>query len=376
MAIPGDSQLDLLNNMALEFASGELEGKVEDSDRFPYAPLFSGVLAKAVEMEFTSVMVPEDLGGVGEGITALCTVLNDISSVDASLGAIIFTCSLAQQITIEASQGELLRELLDSDGYKERLVACPSFCDPGDSPLDLQATREGVGFVLSGASPYLVLGGLAASSLVPARTSGTDGYSFFLVDNSALGVEISEPVLSLGLHACPCVDLRLNGARARLVGDPGKGDIYFRKAADRMSLAAASMATGIMKGSFDTAFAYTRQRRQGGREIVDWSEVRMILAGMAVDLRAAEMLVTRGCRSSESGDPGWELGARAAAIKVREMACGLTEDGIQLLGGNGYMSDYGQEKRFRDAKQVQSLLGSAPLRKLRYVRRLLQGEGA
>ena len=52
----------------------------------------------------------------------------------------------------------------------------------------------------------------------------------------------------------------------------------------------------------------------------------------------------------------------------------MTEDGIQVLGGNGYMEDYGQEKRFRDARQAQTLLGLVPRRKLEYVRRVVDGE--
>ena len=55
--------------------------------------------------------------------------------------------------------------------------------------------------------------------------------------------------------------------------------------------------------------------------------------------------------------------AVAAAVHIGDIAADVTSEGIQLLGGNGYMKDYGQEKRMRDAKQAQSLLGSSPLRK-------------
>ena len=47
-----------------------------------------------------------------------------------------------------------------------------------------------------------------------------------------------------------------------------------------------------------------------------------------------------------------------------------TDNGIQVLGGNGYMKDYGQEKRYRDARQVQALLGAAPMKKIDLVRSL------
>ncbi len=58
------------------------------------------------------------------------------------------------------------------------------------------------------------------------------------------------------------------------------------------------------------------------------------------------------------------------------MAADATTDGIQVLGGYGYMKDYGQEKRFRDAKQIQSLMGITHLRRLEFMQRVIDGEAA
>ena len=61
---------------------------------------------------------------------------------------------------------------------------------------------------------------------------------------------------------------------------------------------------------------------------------------------------------------GYESRISAAALHIAELACNATTDGIQILGGYGYMKDYGQEKRYRDARMVQALLGAVPLKKL------------
>jgi alkylation response protein AidB-like acyl-CoA dehydrogenase len=57
---------------------------------------------------------------------------------------------------------------------------------------------------------------------------------------------------------------------------------------------------------------------------------------------------------------------------LSELAGKLTTDGVQVLGDNGYMKDYGQENRFRDAKHLQAFLGLAPLRKLGLVKSLIK----
>ncbi len=219
-----------------------------------------------------------------------------------------------------------------------------------------------------------MLGNVAGRAVLPAATGDGAGYSLFLVDLQEEGVRRSDPVLGLGLHACPAVDMHLSGVRGELVGEEGEGPGYYEEAVDRLSAAAAAACCGVMKGSFDAALDYARQRIQGGREIVNWSEVRMILSSMALQGKVAEMLVRQAARAVDGGEPGWRLASRAAALQVQEAAAGVTCDGIQVLGGNGYMQDYGQEKRFRDAQQLQALTGMVPLRRLRYIRRIVDGD--
>lgn len=375
MRAPMDVETRLFEELVLDFAAKELVGNREENDRYPFGPLFEDVLRKARAVGFFSVTLPEELDGAARGMTDLAILLEGICRFDASLGGVIFTDTLAKELLYRSRGFVLLSDLLPRvEDYRGFLFAFPAYRHPAEIIcLEAEEKDEGL-YSLSGTAEYVVLGGLAAHAVLPARVAGSDGYSFFLVDLPGEGVESSPPVLSLGLHACPSVDLVLSGAEGALVGEEGEGGIYFERAADRMYAAAAAMALGVMKGSFDTALEYTRQRRQGGREIVNWSEVRRILAGMAVKAKAADMLVSEVCRAVDGNEPGWRLGARAAALHVQRAACEVTTDGIQLLGGNGYMEEYGQEKRFRDAEQIQSLLGSAALRDLDFIGKVVDGE--
>jgi alkylation response protein AidB-like acyl-CoA dehydrogenase len=370
-----DAELRMLDEMAADFAAKELVEAREDHDRYPFLPLFEEVLVKAHEVGFFTLLLPEESGGGGQGITALCLILDDICRSDASLGGVIFTSALAQEVIVRAKGEALLPPAASGDhSFRETLIAFPSFDNPGETGKLPEATAKGKKFSLSGSIDYVVLAGLCGRAVLPARFEGEEDYSFFMVRLASSGIEISDPVFSLGLHACPACDLELKGVEADLVGQQGEGRSYFAAATDKMFLASAAMAAGVMKGSFTEAFDYSRQRRQGGWEIVNWSEVRMMLASVAIKCRVADMVLSEGCRAAESDEPGWRLGSRAAAIHLQELACDATTDGIQLLGGNGYMEDYGQEKRFRDAKQIQSLLGLTPLRRLDYIGRIREGD--
>jgi alkylation response protein AidB-like acyl-CoA dehydrogenase len=115
--------------------------------------------------------------------------------------------------------------------------------------------------------------------------------------------------------------------------------------------------------------SYTAQREQGGRKIREWSEMKMMLADMAININVGEMAVVGAIRAIESQEKGWEQKALAAAIHIQEAAVQATTDGVQALGGVGYMQDFGQEKRFRDAKHIQACFGLTPLQKLGFLDR-------
>jgi alkylation response protein AidB-like acyl-CoA dehydrogenase len=179
----------------------------------------------------------------------------------------------------------------------------------------------------------------------------------------------SDTVLSLGFHACPAIDITLKNSEAELIGNQGKGNAYFDSASDAMHVAAAAISIGTMKGAYREAYEYSHNRFQGGREIFNWSEIQMILANMAIKIKIAEMAIAQACHAVDNCLSQWEQCSCATAIHVQEMACDVTTDGIQVLGGTGYMEDFGQAKRYRDAKQAQSLLGLAPMKKLRYLKK-------
>ncbi len=363
------THLKPFDDLASSFAAKELVKKVEEHDRYPFGEFFSEVLKKAYEVGFLGIVLPERFGGIGGGISALCAILDQVCRADSSLGGIIFTNALSQEIMLSARADQALKKVFSkASSAGEFLVACPAYCNPGQADSLPEAEKSGRDFLLTGALDYLVLGGIASWALVPARTGKGGGYAYFLVDLAEKGVRRSEPVFSIGLHSCPAVDAVFTSVKARLVGEEGKGPTYFDEASKRMHVAAGAMNAGVMKGSFNEALAYAKERFQGGCEIINWSEVGMILSNMLVKANVADLCVAQACRALEENPGEWSGHCVSAALHIHELACDATTDGIQVLGGNGYMKDYGQEKRFRDARQIQALLGSAPMKKIFMIR--------
>ena len=371
-----NKDLKPFEDLITSFSKEELKPNIVEHDRYPFGSFDINVIESAFkkiyDLGFLGIMLPEKYGGIGQGISALSMMLGHVAEVDASYSLIIFTSSLSQEIILEAGADKIAAKVFpDAKTARDYLIAFPSFCNPSQIVTLPQASASGKGYKLTGKLEYLVLGNFSNWAVIPAKVADKPGYSFFLVDLNDKGIKKSDPIFSLGLHACPIIDITFDGVSAQPIGEEGGGEKYFDMASKTMHVATAAMAAGIMKGSLKEAMDYTKEREQGGRTIVNWSEVRMILANMAIRSKAADMCVAETCQGIEAKIQDWGVYSAATSLIVHEMACEVVNDGVQLLGGNGYMKDYGQEKRYRDARQVQALLGLAPLKKLALIKEIL-----
>jgi alkylation response protein AidB-like acyl-CoA dehydrogenase len=360
-------ELQAFVDLAKDFAAKELIENREENDKFPFGELYTGTIKNAGTVGFYGINLPAEHGGVGMGETALASILHTLSMTDASMAAIIFTNAAAIEIVNQASRdadcGAVYKKLSAKDALP---VSFHAFTGTGENELP-DVNPDGTMF---GSVSFLSLGGLAKYAVLPAREPNRK-ISYYLIDMNDTGVEKSDTVFSLGLHTCPAVDVFLTNTPGILIGKAGEGEKYFRAMQSRLSVGSAAMSLGIMTGSFLEALQYTKDRFQGGRQIIDWAEVRMLLANMAVEVQVGQSCLAWACHELDAKSPGWDKTSRAAAIHVAEMACRATVDGVQLLGGNGFMKDYGQEKRMRDSKQVQCLLGMAPVRKMDLIEQII-----
>jgi alkylation response protein AidB-like acyl-CoA dehydrogenase len=340
-----------------------------EHDRYPYAAFFEDVLNRAFDLGFFHAHLPWALGGMGPAITPVCTLLSSICEEDASLGAVILTNALAQEILIQAGEEDFVRGLSDRAGKAaDFLVAFPLYTHPSEGPRMPYARERGGRYLVSGRLAYVSLGNAAANALIPAKLEADQSFSFFFINAGARGYHPGTPVLSHGLRACPAVDLDLRDAEGILIGSREQGSAYFQKAVEKMQIAAAAISCGILRGSWREAFSYSKARMQGGRRIRDWSELQMILSDMAISAHSSEMLLENACQAFDSRQADWERYAAAASLQIQRSAVRMTSEGVQVLGGAGYMKDFPQEKRFRDAGQSQSFMGLFSGKKLRFFR--------
>ena len=358
-------------DLAKDFAAKKLMENWEEHDRYPFSELYTDAIEDAGIVGFYGVNLPCDFGGVEMNTSMIAVILERLSETDSSMAGIIFTNAAALEIINAASESG------DTEGTCQEIksigtvpLAFQAFTSPEENSIPILNKKGDA--IFFGNMKYLTLGNIADYAIVPARMKDEKAFSYYLIDLRDKGVKKSEPVVSLGLHACPSVDVTLENVPVQIIGKPDEGAVCFNTMKDRMSICIAAMSLGIMRASFKSALEYTEERYQGGRQIIDWPQVRMMLANMAVEVKIAETCFAMAMQELDMNKQGWEKTAAAAAIHLGELATRTATDGVQLFGGNGYTKDYPQEKRMRDARQAQCLLGMMPLKKINYIARIIE----
>lgn len=369
---PQNEEMKAFSDMARSFARKELLEHVIDHE-YPYGRDAAGVTATAREAGLFGINLPAEWGGTGLDAHALAGIMQEIAAVDAGVAAMLFTHAAALEViaNASASHGESCRPVYELAASPDGVpLAFQSYTSPEENTFPEVSGRSKP--LLRGRLPFLVLGGMARYAVVAGACKGEDGFSWYLVDLSAEGVMKSDPILTLGLQACRTVDVELKDVPGLRIGAEGDGQACFRKMQSAMCVPAAALSLGIMEGSFKEALAYAGQRWQGNRYIIEWSGVRMKLAEIAIRIDVARSCLAGVLSANDKGSPDGDRAAVAAAVHISELACIATSEGVQVLGGNGYMKDYGQEKRMRDARQARSLLGMTGLKKLDCIARIIE----
>jgi alkylation response protein AidB-like acyl-CoA dehydrogenase len=159
-----------------------------------------------------------------------------------------------------------------------------------------------------------------------------------------------------------------------LLGREGEGFKLAMMALDGGRIGIASQACGVTRAALDASLRYTRERRAFGQPIAEFQAVRFMLANIATELSAAELLTLRAAGLKESGLP-FTREASMAKVFASEMANRAADKAVQLHGGYGYIDEFPVERYLRDARVQTIYEGTSEIQRLVIARELLKGAG-
>src|SRR5439155_10762207 len=169
------------------------------------------------------------------------------------------------------------------------------------------------------------------------------------------------PIDKIGYHGIPTYQLQIDGLRrpaeAELPGDAFKQTVHALTVA---RVHTAARAVGVARGALEDSRDHRQERQQFGRPLAGFQALRFELASMAADIEAARALTRQAAHALDAGDTTATLPAMAKLVAT-EMAVRVTNQAMQLHGGNGYTTERRVERYWRDARLTPILEGTSEL---------------
>ena len=365
---------------AADFAAKEIDPLVEEIDatqRFP-----RDLFAKAGELGYMGILVPEQYGGAGLGYVEYVLILDEISKVDPSIGLSVAAHNslCTNHILKFGSDAQRERWLPELAGGKK--IGAWALTEPG-AGSDAAGTRTTArrtddGWVLNGTKTFITHGSVGDVCVVLAVTD-PDGdkhhsISAFVVERGTNGFRAGKKEDKLGSRASDTAELVFEECYlpdTHRLGDEGDGFIQALKILDGGRISIAALGLGTARGAYETALAYAKEREQFGRAIAKFQAIQFHLAEMATRVAAAEVLTLAAASTMDGGGKVSQLAAEAKLF-AGEAAVFCAERGVQIHGGYGYIKEYRAEKYYRDCKICTIGEGTSEIQRLVIARRILE----
>ena len=320
------------------------------------------------ELGAVMLAVPESMGGAAERSSPVSHMLiaEDLAWGDMGLAyAALAPLSFVHALVLWGDDAQRGRYLVRFTG--EQLPSAslamaephPMF-DP--RALRTTATKRGSTFVLDGDKSMVALANQATCFLVSAQL-GRSGPRLFIVDRDQPGVSTEEQP-TMGLRSAGLGRVRLKNVKVSaeaMLGGPESqkesGQRIYRDATNRARVAWGALALGTGQAVLDYVIPYCNEREAFGEPISHRQAVAFMIADTAIELESMRMLVYRAAGRLEQGLP-CDREAYLAHVLCAEKAMKIGTQGVQLLGGAGFIKDHPIEIWYRHLRAIGVMEGN------------------
>lgn len=338
------------------FAKEQLLPAASAADTACAAP--SDLLAQCAGLGITQMGIPEALGGVGSERSAVTNVLIASAMAQGDMG-LAYACLAPSAVSSALSQW---------GSAQQQAAYLPSFCE--DTPpaaalavleptplfdpytLSTQARAVNGGYELSGVKSMVALAGTAELFIVAAHIEGR-GPALFIIESSTSGLSVErEPAMGLrAASTCRLVMDKVMLPATALLGER-LGDEQAQTYAECIQLARlgwCALAVGCAQSVQDYLVPYVNERVAFGEPISHRQAVAFTVANMAIEINAMRLLTWRAASLADAGLPFFEAAGLARRL-CADKGSAIGSDGVQLLGGHGFVKEHPAERWYRDLR--------------------------
>ncbi|MBW3618665.1 MAG: acyl-CoA dehydrogenase family protein [Actinobacteria bacterium] len=336
------------------------------------------------ELGYLGATVPEEHGGLGFGMVDYCILIEELARGWLSVASVV------------GRGNRILEEVLDTDELRRRYLPriargeliCAFALSEAEAGSDVanvacRAVETADGWRIVGEKRWCGFAWRADAILLFARTDDPPadaphrGISAFLIekDRESFPEGLSgTPIDKIGYHGLTTWELTFDGLALpseALMGERGEAFYGVMAGLDRKRVYTAARAVGLARGALEDALAYATQREQFDHQLADFQSIRFMLADMATSVEAARALTLA---AADALDRGGRVDREAAMAKLfaTEVAERVTRDGMQIHGGNGYISATPAQRYWRDARLTTIFEGTSEIQRRIIADRLVE----
>ena len=371
--------IDALRDMVRRFAQDEIApraAEVDATDQFP-----KDIWPKLGELGLNGITVPEAEGGVGLGYLAHAVVIEELSRASASV-------ALSYGAHSNLCVNQLSR--WGSDAQKERYlpsliagtsVGALAMSEPGAGSdvvsMKLRAEKRNDHYVLNGSKMWITNGPDADTLIVYAKTdpdAGSKGITAFIVEKSMAGFSVAQKLDKFGMRGSSTGELVFDDCEVpfdNVLGEEGQGVRILMSGLDYERVVLAAGPLGIMAAVLDVTVPYIHERKQFGQPIGEFQLMQGKMADIYTTTNACRAYVYAVAAACDRGETT-RKDAAGCILYAAEKGTQIALEGIQILGGNGYINDYPTGRLLRDAKLYEIGAGTSEIRRMLIGRELFE----
>jgi acyl-CoA dehydrogenase len=354
------------------------EQLVSETDRIP-----EDIVNSMKEMGLFGLTIPEEYGGFGVTMEEEVLIMFEMGKTSPAFRSVFgSTVGIGSQgILMDGTQEQ-------KEKYLPRLATgelVSSFAltepDAGSDAASLRTTaiKDGDHYVINGTKRYITNAPMADVFTLMARTDpenkGAGGVSAFIVDAKTPGLSIGQSEKKMGQQGAHIADVIFENCRVpadQIIGlKEGQGFKTAMKVLEKGRIHIAAICVGVAERILSDALHYAIDRKQFGQSIADFQLVQAMLADSQAEIYAAKSMVLDAARKR---DEGLNVSMEASCSKMfaSEMCGRVADRGVQILGGAGYISEYGIERFYRDVRIFRLYEGTTQIQQLIIAKQMIK----
>ena len=363
--------IKMIVETARDFAEKNIRPYVMEWDEKQIFP--KELFHKLGEMGFMGIVIPEEYGGSGLGYHEYVAILDEISQIDPSIGlSVAAHNSLCTNHIYEFGNEEQRKKWLPQLASGKIIGAWGltehnTGSDAGG--MNTTAIKDGDEWVINGAKNFITHAISGEIAVVMARTGekgAKNNATAFVLEKGMSGFSSGKKENKLGMRASETAELIFDNVRVpdtHRLGEVGEGFKQAMKILDGGRISIAALALGTARGAYKSALKYSKERQQFGQPINKFQAINFMLADMATEIDASELLIRRASEMKMEGKVITKEGAMAKLF-ASETSVRVANNAVQIFGGYGYSKEFPVEKFYRDSKLCTIGEGTSEIQRL------------